>query len=154
MTKPRARHLEEEQQAAERVKAAKRTRGGPRAEDLNTKFFEQMDAMLEIQCTEKEIAAVLDVNHCTIMEACKRVHGVTFEEYAKEKRRPGNVSLRRAQWEKAVNDGNPTMLIWLGKQYLDQTDKNDLHHAADGGAQPVTIVVQGVEPSTPKKADD
>jgi hypothetical protein len=41
--------------------------------------------------------------------------------------------------------GNPTMLIWLGKQYLDQKDKNELT-GKDGG--PLTVVfakeLQGV----------
>jgi hypothetical protein len=30
--------------------------------------------------------------------------------------------LRRAQWKAAVSDGNPTMLVWLGKQLLGQQD--------------------------------
>jgi hypothetical protein len=32
---------------------------------------------------------------------------------------------------KAAEAGNPTMLIWLGKQYLGQSDKQDLNH--EGG---------------------
>ena len=31
--------------------------------------------------------------------------------------------LRKAQWEAAIKDKNPTMLIWLGKNELNQTDK-------------------------------
>jgi hypothetical protein len=30
--------------------------------------------------------------------------------------------LRRAQWQAAVSDKNPTMLVWLGKQLLGQQD--------------------------------
>jgi hypothetical protein len=30
--------------------------------------------------------------------------------------------LRRAQWQAAVTDKNPTMLVWLGKQLLGQQD--------------------------------
>jgi hypothetical protein len=36
-----------------------------------------------------------------------------------------NSSLRRKQFEVAM-EGHPTMLIWLGKQYLDQRDKNEV----------------------------
>ena len=32
------------------------------------------------------------------------------------------ISLRRAQYQVA-KDGNPTMLIWLGKQWLGQSEK-------------------------------
>ena len=34
----------------------------------------------------------------------------------------GKISLRRAQFEKALN-GNVVMQIWLGKQHLDQKEK-------------------------------
>ena len=34
----------------------------------------------------------------------------------------GRISLRRAQFEKALS-GNVVMQIWLGKQHLDQRDK-------------------------------
>ena len=35
------------------------------------------------------------------------------------------MSLRRAQYQKAL-DGNPTMLIWLGKQILGQRERVDI----------------------------
>jgi hypothetical protein len=41
------------------------------------------------------------------------------------------VALRRRQF-KAADDGNPTMLIWLGKQYLGQADKPEVT-GKDGG---------------------
>jgi len=37
------------------------------------------------------------------------------------------MSLRRAQIKTAL-DGNPTMQIWLGKQYLGQHDKIEIDH--------------------------
>jgi hypothetical protein len=37
-------------------------------------------------------------------------------------RQTGKMSLKRKQWEVAMG-GNVTMLIWLGKQNLGQTDK-------------------------------
>lgn len=42
-------------------------------------------------------------------------------------RESGKASLRRLQW-KAANAGNTTMLVWMGKQYLSQTDRQDLRH--------------------------
>ena len=35
------------------------------------------------------------------------------------------MSLRRRQFKTALEDGNVTMQIWLGKQHLDQTDKRE-----------------------------
>lgn len=60
-----------------------------------------------------EIAAVLDCSHDTI----ERRH----KDSLKGGRERRNASLKRKQYEVAM-DGNPTMLIWLGKQYLDQSD--------------------------------
>jgi len=38
-------------------------------------------------------------------------------------RSEGNISLRRKQWQVAVEQGNPVMLIWLGKQMLGQVNE-------------------------------
>ena len=46
------------------------------------------------------------------------------------------MSVRRMQYRSA-EEGNATMLIWLGKQYLDQKDKQEVDNK---GAVPVTIV--------------
>jgi hypothetical protein len=51
-----------------------------------------------------------------------------------------NASVRRKQFELAMA-GNPTMLVWLGKQYLGQHDKLGIS-APDGG--PVKLVVEHI----------
>jgi hypothetical protein len=43
-----------------------------------------------------------------------------------QKRVEGKVALKRAQMSKAINDKDSTMLVWLGKNELEQTDKHDL----------------------------
>jgi hypothetical protein len=45
-----------------------------------------------------------------------------LQEVIDRGRAVGRATLRRMQWQAAEN-GNPTMLIWLGKQMLDQKDK-------------------------------
>lgn len=45
-----------------------------------------------------------------------------FAEYFDQKRQPGKIALRRKQYEVAMT-GNVPLLIWLGKQYLDQSEK-------------------------------
>lgn len=74
-----------------------------------------------IQCTESEICSVLDVSDKTLNAWCRRTYGKNFSEVFKEKRALGKASLRRSQFELAKK--NATMGIWLGKQYLGQTDK-------------------------------
>ncbi|MDD5543918.1 MAG: hypothetical protein PHX83_12160 [Acidobacteriia bacterium] len=86
--------------------------------------FEQLDKLLEIQCTLEECAAILDVSPRTLEERVKLYKKMMFCEYAEQKKSVGKMSLRRKQWLKGVKRGDNTMLIWLGKQYLNQSDKS------------------------------
>lgn len=70
-----------------------------------------------MQCTLREIADVVDVNHETV-----RNH---FGDLIAKGQSVGKKSLRRAQWEKALTDKSDRMLIFLGKQYLGQSDSPD-----------------------------
>ena len=82
----------------------------------------QFENMCGVQCTEEEIAAIFDVSVATLERWCKNEYGRGFAEVFREKRQKGKASLRRRQWQKA-NDGDTTMLIFLGKQYLGQADR-------------------------------
>jgi hypothetical protein len=76
-----------------------------------------------IQCTEQEICSVLGVTDKTLNSWCNREYGENFSEVFNKKREMGKSSLRRNQWKMAEN--NVTMAIWLGKQYLGQSEKID-----------------------------
>ncbi len=84
--------------------------------------WKKVDSLCKKQNTGEEIASKIDVDYDTLQTACKREKGMKFSEYFLLKRKAGNVSLRKRQWMLAM-EGNPTMLIWLGKQYLGQADK-------------------------------
>lgn len=84
--------------------------------------WEQMDKLLAIQCTLREVSSWFDCSEDTIERCCKREKGVTFAEYFAIKRHKGLISLRRKQYEVAMAGSIP-MLIFLGKNYLGQSDK-------------------------------
>jgi hypothetical protein len=92
------------------------------------------NALCFAQATLEEIALYYAVSTRTIERAVQRAKKTTFVRYYGQKRVGGNVSLRRKQMELAMK-GNVTMLIWLGKQYLGQADKQvvagDFHHEHD-----------------------
>ena len=94
--------------------------GRPRKE-INEKLFENLCA---IQCTEKEICAVLGLNAW-----CKRTYKMTFSDTYKSKKLLGKSSLRRTQFRLA--EKSASMAIWLGKQYLDQKDAGEAALVAD-----------------------
>lgn len=89
-----------------------------------------VDALCTVQCTMEEIASALGVSVDTLDNALKRDKKTTFSDYFKEKRRTGFVSLRRKQFQAALN-GNVTMMIWLGKQYLNQRDRQEVTRGDD-----------------------
>lgn len=85
--------------------------------------WENVDKLLRIQCTQEEIASFLEVSVATLERRCVSEKGVTYAEYSAEKKQLGKISLRRKQYE-AVEKGNVSMLIWLGKQWLGQKDSD------------------------------
>jgi hypothetical protein len=91
--------------------------GRPRKE-IDQKIFENLCG---IQCTEAEICSVFDCCEDTLNAWCKRTYGETFSDTYKKKRQLGKPSLRRMQWELAKK--NASMAIFLGKQYLGQSDQ-------------------------------
>ena len=50
---------------------------------------------------------------------------MTFADYYKQKKGHGKIAIRRKQFQTAM-EGNVSMLIWLGKNWLDQSDKQDV----------------------------
>ena len=95
--------------------------GRPRIE-IN---WDLIESLCQIQCTLREIAGVLGVSEDSIQRALKHEKKTTFAAYFDEKAASGRASLRRKQYEVAMA-GNVTMLIWLGKQLLDQRDKAEV----------------------------
>lgn len=103
-------------------------KGDTPAQDRIDKIgFEKLCGLM---CTEVEIADFFDVDEDTLNTWCKRIYGGTFSETFKRKCSPGKITLRRIQLKQA--EKNPTMAIWLGKQWLGQTDKIDTTASIEG----------------------
>ena len=97
----------------------------PAQDRIDKKQFENLCGL---QCTLLEICDFFDVEDDTLNSWCKKTYGTTFSEVFKLKRGKGQISLRRMQWKLA--EKNPTMAIFLGKQYLGQKDK--IEYSDDG----------------------
>ena len=107
-----------------------------------------LEKMCAIQCTGEECAAILGVDYDTLNNRLKSDGHGGFSEYFRQKSSGGKASLRRKQYQKAVEEGNPTMLIWLGKQWLGQVDRVEQDNiSSDGSFKPTTINLVGVAPS-------
>tara|TARA_R110002074_G_scaffold365659_1_gene539438 strand:+ start:1095 stop:1490 length:396 start_codon:yes stop_codon:yes gene_type:complete len=105
--------------------------------------YKKLDAMCAIHCTGEECAAILGIDYDTLNRGLKREGHKGFTEYFKQKGANGKMSLRRKQFDHAMS-GNATMLIWLGKQWLGQVDKQE--ESNELGAQPLTINFEVAKP--------
>jgi len=86
--------------------------------------FEELKKLCQLQATLEEIAGWFEVSEDTILRRIKSKYKCTFAEYYKKASAGGKISLRREQYRVALT-GNTAMLIWLGRQYLGQTDNRD-----------------------------
>lgn len=94
-----------------------------------------------IMCTVKEIASILGCS------SSKLEKDEEFMQVYKKALDEGKMSLRRQQYQLAMK-GNCTMLIWLGRQYLGQTDKVESEVEEDTNK---TIEVKIIKPSEEDK---
>ena len=101
------------------------------ARPLKTIDWQKVDQMCAMHCTGEEQAAILNVDYDTLNAACKRDHECGFSEYFKQKSSNGKMSLRRKQYTTAMN-GNTTMLVWLGKNWLGQKDTPEEQQEIEG----------------------
>lgn len=96
--------------------------------DFNKKQFIDLVAL---GCNQEEICWFFRdetgkvANIDTLSRWCKREFGVTFQEYSKQNRLMAlKIQLRRNQFE--LSKHSVPMAIWLGKQYLGQTEKQEV----------------------------
>lgn len=78
---------------------------------------QQVEALAALHCTNVEIAAFFGCHVDTVRDR--------FSTELAKGREKGKIKLRRLQWQSAEN-GNVTMQIFLGKQYLGQSDRTTL----------------------------
>ena len=98
-------------------KAEPKKMGRPRIEIDESQFKK----LCEYMCTLEEIAGILNCSEDTIERWCKRTFGMTFADTYKKYSAEGRMSLRRKQF--ALAETSAAMAIFLGKNYLGQTDK-------------------------------
>lgn len=110
----------------------------------------QFEKLCGIQCTKSEMCAFFDCSEDTIERWCNRTYGRKFAEVFTEKRGVGKISLRHAQWQMAQN--NPTMAIFLGKNYLGQSNQDRDSTETDLLSR-ATALLEAVQFGTNRKTD-
>lgn len=99
---------------------AKKTGPKPRTYD-----WQKIANMFAIGCNMEEVANVEGISSDYLRIACERENHMTLKQFMMKHRDTGKLSLRRAQYRSAIEKGNVAMQIWLGKNWLGQSDKID-----------------------------
>lgn len=117
--------------------------GRPKKEIDKTQF----EKLCGMQCTLKEIAGFFDCSEDTIERWCKRTYNTTFADTFKNHSAAGLISLRRNQFKLA--ERSAAMAIFLGKQYLGQTDHIEVESSiTDSTREEVNILIDELNKAT------
>ncbi len=87
--------------------------------------WDKVDQFFMCGSSITQCAAGLGVSVDTLERRAKSEKNAAIAEIQQSKKEKGNLAIHSAQFEKAIKDKNPTMLIWLGKQRLNQKDSVD-----------------------------
>jgi hypothetical protein len=81
-----------------------------------------------------------------LYERCKVDQKMDFVAFKAQKQAHGDGLIKAKQFEAAMK-GDKTMLVWLGKQRLNQSDKSQTEvTGADGGPVQNKVTVEIIEP--------
>lgn len=105
--------------------------------EISKKEFEKLCAL---HCTLIEISDWFDCDENTVEAWCQRTYKKNFSEVLKLKKGKGKISLRRSQWKLA--ETNAAMAIFLGKQYLGQSDNPQSEEAT---AKTINALLEAVK---------
>ena len=86
--------------------------------------WDLVEKMAKRHCDGVQIAARLGIHPETLYGRVSEKFKVGFSEWMSTKKADGKSVLIEEQWKKAEK-GDNTMLIFLGKQYLGQSEKSE-----------------------------
>lgn len=110
------------------MKEKKKSNAGRKKIVIN---WARVDSALKAGANGVQVAAMLGISFDTLSRRTNEEKNADFAAYMREKREAGNEELLKAQYESAIG-GDRGLLIWLGKQRLNQTDKKEIKQQFDG----------------------
>ena len=88
--------------------------------------WKEVAKLLQAGCSSREIAGFFGIDRDTLYIRYEQEFGIRYAEFSAQSKRKGDALLRAKQFSLAM-DGNQAMLIWLGKNRLNQTDKKEIN---------------------------
>lgn len=88
--------------------------------------WELVKKMLILQGSREDIAAVIGISIVSLVTRCQKDLGITLTELERMGSEVGRNNLRRVLYEAAVIDKNTQAMIWLSKNWLGMSDKQEV----------------------------
>jgi hypothetical protein len=85
--------------------------------------LDQVERAASIGCSYEEIAVIVGMARSTFYQ--RLADNPDIKDLIDQGKARGKSTLRRLQWQRAQG-GSDTMLIWLGKNVLGQTDRTEI----------------------------
>lgn len=104
---------------------------------------ETFEKLCGLQATKIEIASFFKCSEDTIERWCQRTYNSNFAVVYKNYSADGLMSLRRTQFRLA--EKSAAMAIWLGKQYLNQSDNVQVEEATQKTIDALLEAVKNVD---------
>lgn len=106
--------------------------------------WDRIEKMAMAGANGQQIAAAIGVHYDTLVNRFKENDNSDFSQYLATKREKGNELLLRKQFDVAMS-GDKTMLVWLGKQRLNQTERQAIDHTTQGEKLNIQFIVPNDE---------
>lgn len=132
--------------------------GKPNGRPIKEIDWNLVDELLESGAPGTEIAPHFNMHPDTFYRKVEEEYKMGFSDYSSIKKYQGQSNLRLAQYRKAIgksNKGDNTLLIWLGKQRLDQKENATQVFVSEDVMQKHEAMMQQLEmlQSERKRAD-
>lgn len=113
----------------------------PRSRPVKPIDWALVDELLLAGCNGAEIAPHFDMHPTTFYDRVLLEKGMIFTDYSTEKRFKGDSLLRHVQYKKAVK-GDNTLLIWLGKNRLNQRESSEVNVSPETAKTFISVMEQ------------
>ena len=109
--------------------------------------WKKVDDLLMAGCMGTGIAAYIGISAQTLYDRCLTDKGILFAHYSQQKKEKGDEILRAHQYAKALgltDKGDNTLLIWLGKNRLKQSDSPEQLAATEKAVDNMSQLMQAI----------